>query len=85
MQYPRSQWLQQLNITSQDHHLMSHCADRQSPDWMDWIDADRLEWAQENGYHIFLGKLTPLECTPKNNMLVASKWKKLLPEETPCL
>uniref|UniRef100_A0A8D9AQ21 Glutathione S-transferase C-terminal domain-containing protein homolog n=1 Tax=Cacopsylla melanoneura TaxID=428564 RepID=A0A8D9AQ21_9HEMI len=79
--YPRSAWLQSLGITPQDHHLMSHCADRLSPEWMNWIDADRLEWARENGYHVFLGKLEPVTCTPKNNMLVASKTKELLSEE----
>ncbi|KAL1465209.1 hypothetical protein WDU94_004797 [Cyamophila willieti] len=83
--YPRSAWLESLGITSQDHHLMSHCADRLSPEWMNWIDADRLEWARENGYHVFLGKLEPVTCTPKNNMLVASKTKKLLSKESKIL
>jgi hypothetical protein len=34
------------------------------------IDMDRCIQAKEKGYEVFLSKLIPESCTPKNNLLV---------------
>eukprot|EP00055_Hartaetosiga_balthica_P007954 m.28279 g.28279 ORF g.28279 m.28279 type:complete len:666 (-) comp6031_c0_seq1:113-2110(-) len=34
------------------------------------VDSDRLYFAQENGYDTILTHLDPLECTPRNNILI---------------
>ncbi|KPJ15607.1 Glutathione S-transferase C-terminal domain-containing protein-like [Papilio machaon] len=75
--YPRSATFNTLNTeqylcighaadqTHKDHHLTERGAR-----CMDIIDSDRARLAEEHGYSVTLSRLTPLSCTPKNNLLI---------------
>ncbi|XP_037972968.2 glutathione S-transferase C-terminal domain-containing protein homolog [Plutella xylostella] len=75
--YPRSSKYEKLPI---DKYLcIGHAADQTHEDHplavrgarcMAVIDSDRGHLALESGYKVTLSKLTPLSCTPKNNLLV---------------
>ncbi|CAK1586796.1 unnamed protein product [Parnassius mnemosyne] len=75
--YPRSAKFSSINIdqylcighaadqTHKDHHLAERGAK-----CMAVIDSDRARLAEEFGYRVTLSRLTPLSCTPKNNLLI---------------
>lgn len=75
--YPRSATFNTLNT---DQYLcIGHAADQTHKDHvltergarcMGIIDSDRARLAQEHGYSVTLSRLTPLSCTPKNNLLI---------------
>lgn len=78
LKYPRSKEFSGLNYNC--YLSMAHAADQthdndnvktnQGYQCMDIVDTDRKLWAESNGYEVFLGKLQPVTCTPKNNLLV---------------
>jgi len=49
-------------VTSSNFILAKRC--------MQIVDADRLLWAAEHGYEVRMASLTPLDVTPKNNLIV---------------
>ncbi|XP_068617699.1 glutathione S-transferase C-terminal domain-containing protein homolog [Battus philenor] len=75
--YPRSVKFNGMNIdqylcighaadqTHKNHHLTERGAR-----CMAIIDSDRARLAYEFGYKVTLSRLTPLSCTPKNNLLI---------------
>ena len=74
------------SLLFQNYVVLGHTADQthftndkhQQGSWaMDIIDTDRLQMAFEAGYkRILLTKLHPIECTPKNNLLIGQfSWK----------
>ncbi|XP_013179993.1 PREDICTED: glutathione S-transferase C-terminal domain-containing protein homolog [Papilio xuthus] len=75
--YPRSSTFNSLNLdqylcighaadqTHKDHHLTERGAR-----CMGIIDSDRARLAEEHGYSVTMSRLTPLSCTPKNNLLI---------------
>lgn len=78
LSYPRSEVFKKFSY--KDFLNMAHAADQthdkgnakteQGYFCMDVIDTDRKLWAQSCGYEVFLGKLLPVTCTPKNNLIV---------------
>ena len=63
------------------HYLvLGHCADQthgedghktaQGNACMVSIDVDRCLYAQEAGYQVYVTKMSPESCSPKNNLLV---------------
>jgi len=80
LSYPRSQMFAAKEPTFENYVVLGHTADQthftndkhQQGTWaMDIIDTDRLQMAFEAGYkRILLTKLHPIECTPKNNLLI---------------
>lgn len=57
--------------------LLCHFADRNETTeggiCMTIVDSDRLRYIHSNGYDTNLMHILPLNCTPKNNMLIARK------------
>ena len=43
---------------------------------MQLVDADRVCWAAQHGYAVRLASLSPLNCSPKNNLIVG--WPLLM-------
>ncbi|XP_066245268.1 glutathione S-transferase C-terminal domain-containing protein homolog [Euwallacea similis] len=79
--YPRSQSFKKCFLSKEDYYFnLAHAADqthqqeniktKQGYFCMDVIDSDRRLFAEECGYKIHLGKLQPVTCTNKNNLLV---------------
>ncbi|KAL3288915.1 hypothetical protein HHI36_003360 [Cryptolaemus montrouzieri] len=79
--YPRSLTFSNLNVfTYEDYLSLAHAADqthdvenaktKQGYMCMDIIDTDRKLYAENLGYDVFLGKLQPVTCTNKNNLIV---------------
>ncbi|KAG8230477.1 hypothetical protein J437_LFUL013518 [Ladona fulva] len=78
--YPRSRYFQNSDITMRDYLILGHSADQthdernkktdQGKLCMGIIDTDRCIQAREHGYEVYLSKLIPETCTPKNNLLV---------------
>lgn len=78
--YPRSrQFRAQLGPDS--FYTLAHSADQthagdtkseQGYTCMDIVDTDRCSLLQELGYNVTLSKLQPNDCTPKNNLIVAT-------------
>ncbi|KAL1512819.1 hypothetical protein ABEB36_002342 [Hypothenemus hampei] len=79
--YPRSVHFQKIFIENEKQYFnLAHAADqthkqeniktKQGYFCMDVIDTDRKWYAQDCGYEVFLGKLQPVSCTNKNNLLV---------------
>lgn len=60
--------------------VLGHCADQthkneyskseQGEKCMAFVDIDRCIQAKEEGYTVYLAKLVPPTCSPKNNLLV---------------
>ncbi|KAG8040605.1 hypothetical protein G9C98_002601 [Cotesia typhae] len=77
--YPRSN-LFKNNINLRDYLIVGHAADQthddknaktqQGYECMKIIDTDRKLQAQEFGYNVYLFKLVPDTCTPKNHLLI---------------
>lgn len=80
LKYPRSVQYQDLNMELKDYLTLAHAADQthdtnnskttQGFLCMDAIDTDRKLYAENCGYTVHLGKLHPVSCTNKNNLLV---------------
>ncbi|KAK6642341.1 hypothetical protein RUM43_003842 [Polyplax serrata] len=78
--YPRSQAFRNTRLTLQEYFVLGHSSDQthdetnmktsQGNRCMIAIDTDRCLRAEEAGYMVFLSKLDPPSCTPKNNLLV---------------
>jgi hypothetical protein len=78
--YPRSAEYRSLNMDHKDYLTLAHAADQthdpnnrkttQGFICMDAIDTDRRLYAESCGYEVHLGKLQPVSCTNKNNLLV---------------
>ena len=75
--YPRSSQFSSLSY--EDFLILGHAADQtevgslkqeQGRLCMDLVDTDRAFAVQKLGYKVTLTKLTPQDCTPKNNLLV---------------
>ncbi|XP_044745585.1 glutathione S-transferase C-terminal domain-containing protein homolog isoform X1 [Coccinella septempunctata] len=84
LDFPRSRsFLSLKQLTYKDYLSLAHGADQTHDDenaktkqgylCMDIIDTDRKLYAEAFDYIIFLGKLQPVTCTNKNNMLVGIK------------
>lgn len=76
--YPQSA---EMALLSPYHYLvLGHCADQthtqkyaksaQGEQCMAVVDWDRCLLAKSRGYSVFLAKLVPQTCSPKNNLLV---------------
>ena len=80
LEYPRSKRLTSSNLTVRDYMVVGHSADQthkelyaksdQGEKCMKIIDVDRCIQAEECGYRVFLAKMKPTNCTPKNNIIV---------------
>ena len=66
-------------LPENSYEVLAHCADQthagdikseQGYRAMDIVDTDRCEAVREEGYEVTLSKLHPLDCTPKNNLIV---------------
>lgn len=78
--YPLSKQFQKLNLCDKFYLILAHAADQthdvdnvktnQGFLCMDVIDTDRRLYAESCGYKVHLGKLQPVTCTNKNNLLV---------------
>lgn len=78
--YPRSKMFCNSELKYVEYLYLAHAADqthdnenaktKQGYFYMDVVDTDRKLQAAENGYEVHLGKLQPVSCTPKNNLLV---------------
>ena len=75
--YPRSS--QFATLSYEDFLILGHAADQtevgslkqeQGRLCMDLVDTDRALAVEQLGYKVSLTKLTPQDCTPKNNLLV---------------
>ena len=80
--YPRSPQFSSLSYP--DYPSLGHAADQteqgsfkqeQGKLCMDVVDTDRALALEALGYTVSLSRLTPPDCTPKNNLLVASPHK----------
>ncbi|NP_001193394.1 glutathione S-transferase C-terminal domain-containing protein [Nasonia vitripennis] len=77
--YPRSQVVKDV-LDNRSYLVLGHSADqthdvenvktKQGYECMMVIDTDRKMQAEENGYQVYLNKLTPETCSPKNHLLV---------------
>lgn len=78
--YPRSKTFVNSALKYVEYLNLAHAADqthdnnnaktKQGYHCMDVVDTDRKLQAIEKGYEVHLGKLQPVTCTPKNNLLV---------------
>lgn len=78
--YPRSKMFINSDLKYVEYLNLAHAADqthdkdnvktKQGYYCMDVVDTDRKLQAIEEGYQVYLGKLQPPACTPKNNLLV---------------
>ncbi|XP_030764097.1 glutathione S-transferase C-terminal domain-containing protein homolog [Sitophilus oryzae] len=79
--YPRSEEFHKIFSSNLDQYFhLAHAADqthevenlktKQGYYCMDIVDTDRRLYAEKCGYEVFLGKLQPVTCTNKNNLLV---------------
>lgn len=78
--YPRSKTFSSCELKYAEYLNLAHAADqthdsenaktKQGYFCMDIVDTDRKLQAVEKGYKVYLGKLQPPSCTPKNNLLV---------------
>ncbi|KAF5283825.1 hypothetical protein FQA39_LY04645 [Lamprigera yunnana] len=78
--YPRSKQFGESHLSYKDYLIIGHSADQTHEEknlktaqgylCMNIIDNDRMLYAKECGYNVYLGKLEPPSCTPKNNLLV---------------
>lgn len=85
--YPRSEIFKK-NIDNREYSYISHAADqthdeeniktKQGYKCMTIIDTDRKLYAEQFDYEVYLGKLFPETCTPKNNLLVGIPKDQLL-------
>lgn len=82
LNYPRSKQFNELDLgenyfnlahASDQTHDSDNCKTHQGYKCMDVIDTDRKLYAKSCGYKVFLGKLQPVTCTNKNNILVGVK------------
>lgn len=82
LSYPRSSLFRRAGLSGPDYLVLAHAADQteqgagkreQGILCMDIVDTDRAAAARESGYIVTLSKLQPLDCTPKNNLLIAVK------------
>ena len=74
------QMFRSSTLPENSYEVLAHCADQthvgdikseQGYRAMDIVDTDRCEAVREEGYTVTLSKLHPLDCTPKNNLIVA--------------
>ncbi|XP_026466318.1 glutathione S-transferase C-terminal domain-containing protein homolog [Ctenocephalides felis] len=82
LEYPRSKVYKE-HLKLHEYLILGHGADQthdaenaktaQGEICMDFIDKDRILYAQEFGYNVILQKLDPPTCTPKNNLLIGLK------------
>ncbi|KAJ8912553.1 hypothetical protein NQ315_006625 [Exocentrus adspersus] len=80
LEYPRSEQFQKIDFDHKNYLSLAHAADqthdahnvktKQGYVCMDIIDTDRKLHAKSCGYEVHLGKLQPVTCTNKNNLLV---------------
>ncbi|KAF7267634.1 hypothetical protein GWI33_019126 [Rhynchophorus ferrugineus] len=79
--YPRSTRFREIFRSNEEQYFnLAHAADqthetenaktKQGYFCMDIVDTDRRLYAEDCGYKVFLGKLQPVSCTNKNNLLV---------------
>lgn len=78
--YPRSQLFKDSSMTLREYLVIGHSADQthdennvktdQGKKCMGIIDMDRCLQAKEASYEVYMAKLIPESCTPKNNLLV---------------
>lgn len=77
--YPRSQKFKNCLVNERQYLVLGHAADQTHDDClksaqgafcMNLIDGDRCLRAREAGYWVTLGKLYPITCTQKNNLLI---------------
>ncbi|KAJ8664365.1 hypothetical protein QAD02_006027 [Eretmocerus hayati] len=81
--YPRSQAFRDI-LDKKSYFVLGHAADqthdaeniktKQGYECMSMIDSDRRLQAEECGYQVYLDKLKPESCSPKNDLLVG--WPK---------
>ena len=73
------QMFRSSTLPENSYEVLAHCADQthagdikseQGYRAMDIVDSDRCEAVREEGYSVTLSKLHPLDCTPKNNLIV---------------
>jgi len=80
--YPRSQLFRKV-LTDEDFFKMGRAAERTEWDFcseksivakrfMGLIDTDRLKYAEEKGYSTCLTTLDPIECSPKNDLILGT-------------
>ncbi|XP_058795228.1 glutathione S-transferase C-terminal domain-containing protein homolog isoform X2 [Phymastichus coffea] len=77
--YPRSRVLTEV-LDKRSYLVLGHAADqthdvenvktKQGYECMTIIDTDRKMQAAEHGYQVYLNKLTPDSCSPKNHLLI---------------
>lgn len=79
LHYPKSKVMYD-SLSLQDYLVLGHSADQTHKDeyskteqgekCMKIIDADRCFHAEENNYRVYLAKMIPVTCSPKNNFIV---------------
>ncbi|KAL0107032.1 hypothetical protein PUN28_015527 [Cardiocondyla obscurior] len=84
--YPRSETFKE-RVSNKEYSYLSHAADQthdklnikteQGYKCMTIIDTDRKLFAEQFGYKVYLAKLIPETCTPKNHLLVGIPKSKL--------
>ncbi len=42
------------------------------------VDVDRCLYAEETGYHVYVAKMKPVSCSPKNNFIVGVPQEQFL-------
>ncbi|KAJ8028284.1 Glutathione S-transferase C-terminal domain-containing protein [Holothuria leucospilota] len=88
--YPRSNLFRSIPITTEEFMVVAHAAEHTSWEFqlerskrgklcMTIIDEDRSSYVKEHGYRVTLCSLTPLTCSPKNNLLIGVKGGQPLP------
>jgi len=80
VEYPRSEKIRSILLTEKQYFVLGHAADQTHDEansktaqgliCMNAIDGDRCFRAREKGYSVTLSKLYPLNCTPKNNLII---------------
>ena len=74
--YPKSVKVNKVVDNPEDYFHLSRLADHESQNenFMKTVDFDRVEHLKETGYMFaVISKLKPLNCSPKNNLIVAVK------------
>ncbi|CAB0034049.1 unnamed protein product [Trichogramma brassicae] len=82
--YPRSQLFENV-LEKRNYFNLVHASDqthdtenvktKQGYECMTIVDTDRKVQAEESGYKVYLNKLTPETCSPKNHLLIGWPYK----------
>jgi tRNA G46 methylase TrmB len=88
---PRSSWLKEMSVTRDEFLGLAATADHVEADSSEYqvnlakvvVELDRSYCASERGYEVLMGKLHPLDSSPKNDVLIGappgSTWSNLVP------